>query len=211
MIDFDHCVLHLSPRKIMGSYWPDLSRYKNNGRIYGAQLRHGAMYFNGINNEIELPRIAFPSGTIVCWVYFEDGQPSGNYGGIIKHLNGCPEKNNLYLKKDTTVLWQIRVGGEIYNHFFETPYGQRNAWHMYGIAHGETEIKFAWDGKIIDTHTSEGLLDGGSQNTYIGWGSYYYSYYHLLGYIGEFFLFDKILSEEEFEILYQLTSPYGTR
>jgi len=195
----------------MGSYWPDLSRYANNGRIYGAQLREGAMWFNGMNNEIKLPRIAFPSGTIVCWVYFKDGQPSDNYGGIIKQLNGSLDRNNLLIRKNTVVLWQIKVGGTTYNHFFDTPYDQRNAWHMYGIAHGETEIKFAWDGKIIDTHTSEGVLDEGSKNTYIGWSGSAYSYYHLLGYIGEFFLFDKILNEEEFEILYELTSPYGTR
>jgi len=210
MIDFDHCVLHLSPRKIMGSYWPDLSRYKNNGRIYGAQLRHGAMYFNGINNEIELPRIAFPSGTIVFWVYFIDGQPSDNWGGIIKNLNGRGARNSIALRGATEVLWWIAVGGTSYTHIFYTPVDQRCAWHMYGISHSETEIQFVWDGEVISTDSSEGLLDEGNEHTYLGWSSASYSYYHLHGYLGDFFLFDEILSEEEFKILYQLTSPYGT-
>ena len=46
MIDFDHLVLWLSPRIVLGSIWPDLSRYANNGRIYGAELREGMIWFN---------------------------------------------------------------------------------------------------------------------------------------------------------------------
>src|SRR2546428_1076631 len=46
----------------------------------------------------------------------------------------------------TRVLWQVEIGGVIFNHFFTLPSDLRNAWHHYALV---------YDGSRSEEHTSE--------------------------------------------------------
>ena len=78
MIDFDHLVLWLSPRKIMGSYWPDLSKFLHNGEIYGGKFEDGGIsledesYINCGNDECLNP--STKDWSIAIWTKIKETQ-----------------------------------------------------------------------------------------------------------------------------------------
>src|SRR5439155_10834537 len=111
------------------------------------------------------------------WVYFVDGQPTGDYGGIVSNLNGLDNSNRLLLKGATTVLWQVRIGSTTYNHFFTLPNDQRNAWHHYALVYDGSAVALFWDGiQIGSPQPRSGNLDSGSTPPTFGWGSSIASY-----------------------------------
>src|SRR2546428_12719479 len=90
-----------------------------------------ARQFSGTSDYVQSPVFALTDKvTVAAWVYFVDGQPTGDYGGIVSNLNGLDNSNRLLLKGATRVLWQVIIGGTTYNHLFTLPSDQRNAWHQ---------------------------------------------------------------------------------
>ena len=211
MIDFDHCVLHLSPRKVMGSIWPDLSRYKNNGRIYGAQLRHGAMYFNGENAYIRVPDSPAlrPSyWTIVIWFksLYTVGSDIGYYPFILSKYRG-EQKGYWMVIGRTDQNFGIGTGNGTKKNEIWTKTLDNN-WHMLTGQLTETKLIAYYDlDKYEFTLNVTPVVS--LHDLYIGAKDAAQGYVKC--YIGDILMFDTILSEQRLRILYNLTSPYGTR
>jgi len=195
----------------MGSYWPDLSRYKNNGRIYGAELRHGMMWFNGDDYIQTALQYIPPEGTVlawcitsssnrqnIAWTLFISGQ---HFRFNVNYKPGVPGSSPGYLgvcTKYGVLSGYTYVGNVIYN-------GEP---HFWGFSWKNDELRIFFDGEEKPvTYIHKDVFSGAKCEPLRLGGTAYY----LVGYIGEFFFLDKAIGVTEYKILYQLTSPYGTR
>jgi hypothetical protein len=179
----------------------DLSPYRNNGTIYGAVWVHGkfgqALSFDGVDDYVEVPIFSLTDKfTIEAWAYRIDGQPSGDYAGIISNLNGKNNYNRLLIR-NTTVLFQLSIGGTIYNHSKTDLPPLSNAWHHYVATYDGSTVKLFVDGSLVYSGTQTGNLDSGSVKPTIGWGSVLPAYYHFKGLIDEVRIYNRALSKEE--------------
>ena len=185
----------------------DLSGHGRHGTLNGTVDVPGrvnrARQFNGTSDYVQSPIFAVADQvTISAWVYFVGGQPAGDYGGIVSNLNGRTNQNRLLLSGASTVLWQMEMGGVIFNHFFTLPSDQRNAWHHYALVYNGTAVSLFWDGiQIGPPQPQSGSLDSGTTQPTIGWGSVVPSYYHLNGTIDEVMIYARALTAAEIATL----------
>jgi len=211
MIDFKHLVLWLSPRKVMGSYWPDLSKYKNNGRIYGAQLRHGAIYLNGTSSYIEIERAILPCDdnlTIEIWMY-----PlviTGIHALYIETTGTGGHTRNYIVQDDDCIFFDQYPpsGGGLL-----TPAGTltRGKWFHVAVTVAKPHRAIYINGEVI---VSDDAAEdyGGSEptNTRVGYrGENSPSFFQ--GLIGDLLVYNIARTGEQIRIDAELTSPYGTR
>ncbi len=129
----------------------DFSGLGNDGTITGTSGIPGVVgqgrQFNGTSDYVQSPIFTLADKvTVSAWVYFVDGQPAGEYGGIVSNLNGRGNSNRLLLYSSATVLWQVSIGTVTFNHFFTLPSDQRNAWHHYALVYDGTAVSLFWDG-----------------------------------------------------------------
>ena len=194
----------------MGSYWPDLSRYVNNGRIYGAQLREGALWFSGddhiyINNSKSLQITG--DLTIFITVYPFDIDAVSRQGLVFKHYN---YEYELIMNNDGSLTFYHGDGSweEI-----NSPSGMamtEKVWNRIGIVRkmDDMAVHFYQNGQYMGAVSFTKTPVASSYPVTIGWrrGTSFY----LLGFIGELLLFNTALTQEQMRILDELTSPYGT-
>src|SRR2546426_5414007 len=146
----------------------DLSGHGMDGTMTGTTDVAGqvgrARQFSGTSDYVQSPVFALTDKvTVAAWVYFVDGQPTGDYGGIVSNLNGLDNSNRLLLKGATRVLWQVIIGGTTYNHLFTLPSDQRNAWHHYALVYDGSAVSLFWDGvQIGSPQPQSGNLDSGT-------------------------------------------------
>jgi hypothetical protein len=181
----------------------------HHGTVYSASWVNGkygkALSFDGVDDYVgNIPVISIANKfTISAWVYFVDGQPAGDYGGIVHHLNGNYYYNRFLIKGATTVHWQCQIGGQVYNHLFDTPSDQRNAWHHYVLTYDGSYVRFYWDGaQIGNPQARTGNLNSGSTKLTIGWGAWQSNAYHLNGKIDEVRVYNRALSAPEVSSLF---------
>jgi len=156
-----------------------------------------AMYFNGVNAYVEVPISPLTDKvTVEAWVYHIDGQPSGYFAGIVSNLNGKSNFNR-FLITSTAVLFQLSIGGTIYNHQKTGLPSLRNAWHHYVATYDGTIVKLFLDGEEIYSGSQTGNLDSETTKPTIGWGSTSTSYYHLKGMSGKVRIYNQALSRTE--------------
>src|SRR5205809_5164441 len=106
------------------------------------------------------------------------------------------------LKGATTVLWQVQIGGVIYNHFFTLPSDQRNAWHHYALVYDGSAVSLFWDGtQVGSAQPRSGNLDSGTAAPTFGWGSVNPLYYHLNGAIDDVRVYNRALTAAEVALL----------
>lgn len=210
MIDFDHCVLHLSPRIVMGSYWPDLSRYKNNGRIYGAELRHGMLWFSGnlsyvdCGDDKSLMLDTNREYTVIVGIMTSH---SGEQQMVVRHSGENMFRFALSKTGKLIVVWygddgqwhSLRAGTTLIND---------GNYHLVGWRIKENKVTGLVDGKEERTNTLVSPASNCDGKVEIARGKG--STPSFIGYIGELLIYNIALSTEKFRILYELTSPYGT-
>src|SRR5207302_3958558 len=73
--------------------------------------------------------------TVAAWVYLPQGQPAGDYAGIVTNLYGLGNGNRPLLPRASRLDGQATVGDTTYNHFFTLPSDQRSAWHHYALVY----------------------------------------------------------------------------
>jgi len=202
----DGCVLYLKFDEGSGSIATDSSPFKNNGTIYGAIWVDGkfgkALSFDGVDDYVEVPIFTLTDKvTVSAWAYLIDGQPSGDYAGIISNLNGLSNGNRLLLKA-SVILFQLRIGGVIYNHQVRLS-DLRFSWNHYVATYDGSKVEIYLNGIRVYTGTQTGNLDSGTTKPTIGWGSVLTAYYHFKGIIDEVLIFNRALTEEEIKALYR--------
>lgn len=211
MIDFDHLVLWLSPRKVMGSWWPDLSKYKNNGRMYGAQLKHGVLSFSEVDDHIVVPYsnslniYDTQQITAVVWVYMRDDSADPFIHIVLRGQ----QYEVIWRSSDNTPYFQWHDSNGDPHYFLKDGLNlELNKWHFiaFSMALNGTGVsrKFI-NGKIVIEKTiTYDVCQDTSTSLKIPEITFN-------GLIGDILIFNKALSEAEIRILYELTSPYGTR
>jgi len=200
-----------------GTSFSDVSGYNNsgtyygetfnNGTIYGASWTEGkygsALYFDGENDYIDcgndtslqnytaktvLVWIKIPSGKYAKGYILDDGYWLEPYGDIIY---GYPDSHHItiYLKNTDgeTISW--------YKMFEYTP----NAWTQIGYTWDGTHAWYIKNGVKYEQKDFSGTLGCSAQNLIIGFhGSAYFN-----GLIDEVRIYNKALSEEEIQSIYQ--------
>lgn len=211
MIDFDHLVLWLSPRKVMGSWLPDLSRYKNNGRIYGAELRHGAMWFDGVNAYINCGNsttLDTPNAiTVEIWLYPLPGTPK--WAGYISKLKAGDYAGWAIqrAKIDTEIRW---FGfGDNSNDLRGTV--QLYAWNFIAGTWDGDEMQLYVNCVLQGTLSTTGNIATNTEQLHIGKLNYTTSGYNAKCFIGDIMVYSVARTAEQIRIDASLTSPYGTR
>jgi len=185
----------------------DRSGKRNHGTLYGptwvAGRRGSALSFDGVDDYVQVPIFSLTNKlTILAWVYFIDGSPAGDYGGIIAHLNGFTNKNRLLLKGATEVLFQALIAGAGYNHYFTLPSDQRNAWHFYALVYDGANVRLFWDGSQVGADQPRtGNMNSATTKPTIGWGST--ASYYLKGFIDEVRIYNRAPNAAEVKRLYE--------
>jgi len=195
----------------MGSYWPDLSRYVNNGRIYGAQLREGAMYCDSINAYVEIPHneVLNITGdmTLSFWVYLIE-YPS-DFAGLISKR-----------KAEITTPWgsQVDKYGKVFFNFYTTEWIDfysntplvLKKWYFITLRRDGQLAQIILNTEIDASMDFSDTPQGNSQPVCIGFDPRMQDNY-VHAFFGDILLHNIALSLEQIRILYELTSPYGTR
>ncbi|RLG37973.1 MAG: hypothetical protein DRO01_06720 [Thermoproteota archaeon] len=211
MIDFDHLVLWLSPRKVMGSYWPDLSRYANNGRIYSnVELKYGVIWFPGgamdyidCGNNVSLDCIDFQrTYTFEAWVY-SYGINSNN-AAIFAKAKGSNNRNGL-THKGTTLAFGYYDGSSWHGVSGTMP---QKEWHFVAAVNDEGNLYLYIDGEP-QTGTTTPYVANPTQ-LLLGWSGL--NQKNLFkGYLGLLLIYDVARTQKQIRIDAEFTSPYGTR
>jgi len=185
----------------------DQSQYGRNGTIYGATRAQGKIargfYFDGVDDYIETPIFSVQDKlTVAAWAYYIDGQPSGNYAGIISSINGNHYSNRLLLY-NSIILVQLAIGGYLVNHQVSGLAGLKNVWHHYAFTYNGSHVKIYLDGRTIYTEAQTGNIDTGQYKPTIGWGSAYTNSYHFKGYIDEVRAYTRAFTDQEIRMIYE--------
>jgi len=203
----------------MGSYWPDLSKYTHNGRIYGAKLREGTVYFNGINNYIDIPNDILPSPqafTIATWIYPLGENSDASYDEqIIVDLRGQYKIFLSWKESDDAnhpacLRGSIYGGGEEYNLYSPDNSLPPGLWHFVGMSWDGTTQRICYNGNFLSQPANDPASITGYESLIgkdyqLDWDRLWF-----FGFIGELFIFSVGFDEERFRILYNLTFPFGT-
>ncbi len=195
------CVLWLDFLEPSGSVAYDKSGYGNHGTIHGAQrvrsLGRWGLEFDGVDDYVETPVVSVTNKfTIEALVLYEEGQPEGNYAGIVCNLNGCSDTNRFLVRADV-VLLQLQISGETYNHFCYNIPQLQNVWRHYVATYDGAAVRIFIDGEKRYEKAQTGVLDSGTRPLYVGWGSTNPSYYHLRGVIAFVRIYNRALTSRE--------------
>ncbi|MGQ9847207.1 MAG: LamG domain-containing protein [Bacteroidales bacterium] len=204
MIDYNSLVLWLS-NKYGGSYWWDLSKYKNNGRIYGAEVRENALYFNGMNDYVNIPFFDFDIFTITVWVkikLFEGNSSQFPIYGLYTSYGYV--KNYIYINSSgrrTVNFDNFPPGGGSIIGITEI---NENNWYFiavvqYANSNRNLYVNCKYEGNSMEIYS-------GPTPTLTSIGKRFYNTpFYFSGFISEFQIYNRALSENELKILYQLT------
>ena len=217
-VNLSGLVLYLTFDEGSGDIAYDYSGNKNNGSLYDANATNDdgntppqwvdgkfgkALSFDGADDYVEVPIFPLTDRvTVSAWAYLIDGQPSGDYAGIISNLNGWSNENRL-LVKASIILFQLRIGGVTYNHWVAGLPDLRFSWNHYVATYDGSKVEIYLNGRRVYTGTQTGNLDSGTTSPTIGWGSVNPAFYHFKGIIDEVMIFNRALSEEEIKFLYE--------
>ena len=185
----------------------DYSKYRRDGVIYNANWgKNGVdrgLWFDGINSYVETPIFSVPNNlTFTAWAYYIDGQPTGNFGGIVCNLNGKDDYNRI-LVNPTTIRFEIRIVSTIYYHDATTNINLQNAWHHYVVTYNGSYVKIYLDGNRIYTKEQTGDLNWWTRKPTIGWGSISAGLYHFKGAIDEVRAYNRVLADQEIRMIYE--------
>jgi len=194
----------------MGSYWPDLSRYKNNGRIYGAQLRHGAMWFNGVNTNVNCGNhetLKPPELTIEVWVK-NILTENTTYDQLILSTCGDNKPEHGYVLTwgwGNDLYWRAGDGTDWHNLcVINLPRGEK--WYFIAATFRNGEQLLYVNGELKDSNNLSFDIVYDSSPLLIGKAGTA----RLQGFVGELLIYDVVRTPEQIRIDAQLTSPYGT-
>jgi len=158
-----------------------------------------ALALDGDNDYVRLPVISVNEFTVEALLFYRDGEPSGDYGGIVANLNGATNTNRVLIRRDK-VLVQLKIGGTTYNHALaRTPgYYVNKRVHIVATYDG-SYVRIYEDGVKAYEGAQTGTLDSGTTDTFVGWGSTDPDYYHLKGVLMYVRIYSRALSDDEVE------------
>ncbi len=184
----------------------DISGNNNDGVAYGPFLNQEFIgkytTFDGIDDYIEAPFLNLTTEfTVEAWVYFIDGQPLGDYGGLFSMML---DLRVLLINESAAV--QMHIGSNTETHLSNT-IDLTNAWHHIVACYNGTDVCIYVDQALIYSHEQVGNINISANKTYIGWGSPYSSWYHLQGSLDEFRIYDRALNSTEVSHSYLQSVP----
>lgn len=130
-----------------------------------------AISLDGIDDHIEIPIIELTNQlTFETWVYFIDGQPLGDYGGLVSNLNGYDDSNKIIIKA-TEITVKLMISASEYTHQKTGLPTILNGWHHVVVVYNGVLIKFYLDGEEVYSAGRVGNLDSGATLPTLGLGS----------------------------------------
>lgn len=185
----------------------DRSGYGNHGTLinnpsFVTGLKNKAISLNGSTQYITVSEFDVRSAfTISAFGKRLDGQPSGDYAGIICNLTG-DSNTGRFLIKSNQILMQFKINTVSINHL-KTGLNIDTNYHNFVVTYDGARVKMYLDALNIYDQPQTGILDSGVQDTTIGWGSTVSNFYHWNGELDEVRIYNHALSQKEITSLYQ--------
>jgi len=199
------CVLWLDSRYFTESFWWDISKYRNNGVVHGAKWKANSFYFDGSNDYIDCGSNSYlqfdDKITIVAWIKPES---ISRYPVIV--LNGNNDWREgyvFYLRSQADNMLRLGVNTGTKLRYGTAGNIDTEKWtYVAGSFDGSNIYLYINNIKYTPTVNSADYTQN-MDATKVGYGLSVLDYFH--GNIGMLFIFHKVLSEQEINILYNLT------
>jgi len=206
-VDGSLVLLMSSESRRNGTRTIDLSRFKNDGTVYGAIWRRvsphcSGLSFDGVDDYVEVADDESlhitDEITITAWV--KPSLPASGYIGVMTQVcGGEPYYNRILIANNGQLLTQFEIGGSSDN-FFSTNVVNDGQWsHIAYVYDGSNEMYYI-NGNYDSSDPASGNIDTGNNDLWIGRG--YKDGYFFDGLIGEVRLYNRALSGAEISALY---------
>jgi len=205
MIDLDSCVLWLDSRYFSESRWWDRSKYRNDGVVNGAKWKANAFYFDGVNDYVDCGNNEnlnlTDAFTIIMWIKRTE-ELFSTHAGLVARSN---RQYALKGRKDTKQVSLYVSDDNGYDSSLPTSELEKDTWYcIAGVYEDETDMFNIYIDGILDVEdsTTKSIHSSPAEHLYIAYeiGTYYFQ-----GYVGSVYMFNRALSDNEIQLLYDLT------